>query len=273
MNNILILNDFSAEAEHALVYAQKLAQTLQANLLIWNLIEPVSRLSAPALVVAGCKIAESYDAAYSTQTLLNQTYPDGGGLGTITHLTKKDTEGLTLHELVQKYQIDLIIKGTGNHAQPLDRLTSQFLRKTLCPVLVVPQQAAWVNVKQMVYLTDLRYCRTHITGYLKQMANQLNAALALAHITAAKLPEPETNYAISLYRQAIGHNPDQLQLSFQHITEPCINKAADVLIDVLHNNWLAMAYDKHHHKALNAACNTGQQKPAEINVPLLLFNC
>lgn len=272
MNNILILNDFSAEAEHALAYAQKLAQTLQANLLIWNLIEPVSRLSAPALVAVGCKIAESHND-YSTQALLNQACPDGAGLGAITHLSKKDTDGFTLHELIQKHQINLIIKGTGNHAEALDRLTSQFLRKTLCPVLIVPQQAAYVNIKQTVYLTDLRYCRAHITGYLKQMAHQLNAGLALAHITAAKLPEPETNYAVSLYLKAIGHNPDQLQLSFQHITEPCINKAADVLIDVLHNNWLAMAYDKHHHKALNAACNTGQQKPAEINVPLLLFNC
>ncbi|WP_342645904.1 universal stress protein [Mucilaginibacter sp. CSA2-8R] len=272
MNNILLLNDFSAEAEHAFTYAQKLAQTLQANLLIWNLIEPVSRQSAPALVAAGRETANSTDA-YITQTLLNQAYPDGVGLGTITHFTKKDTEGFTLHELVQKHQVNLIIKGTGSHGHALDKLTSQFLRKTLCPVLLVPQQAEYIGIKQMVYLTDLRYCRAHITGYLKQIAHQLNAGLAMAHITAAKLPEPETTYALTLYRQAIGSNSNQLNLSFQHITEPCINKAADVLINALHNNWLAMAYGKHHHNALSTACATGQQKPAEINVPLLLFNC
>jgi nucleotide-binding universal stress UspA family protein len=272
MNNILLLNDFSATAEHALAYAKKLAQTLQANLLIWNLKESVQKQSIKNLVTVGRR-----DAGIRTsnlpEALLNDVLKEIEEFGVITYLTKEDTERYTLHELVQKHQIDLIVKGTESHAHAFDKLTSQFLTKTLCPVLVVPQQAEWVTVMQMVYLTDLRYCRAHITSYLKQIAHQLNAGLALAHITAAKLPEPETNYALSLYRQAIGHNPNQLNLSFQHITEPCINKAADVLINVLHNNWLAMAYNKHHHTALNAACKAGQQKPAEINVPLLLFNC
>jgi len=272
MNNILLLNDFSAEAEHAFAYAQKLAQTLQANLLIWNFKEPEQKQSALNLLTAGHNGAVS-STTYLPETLLNYALPALTENAQVTCITNKDTDGYTLHELIKKHRIDLIVKGTESHTHALDRLTSQFLSKTLCPVLVVPQQAQLVNVKQMVYLTDLRYCRAHITGYLKQVAHQLNAGLALAHITAAKLPEPETNYAVSLFRQAIGHNTDQLNLSFQHITEPCINKAADVLIDVLENNWLAMAYGKHHHNALNAACNTGQQKPAEITVPLLLFNC
>lgn len=272
MNNILLLNDFSAQTTHAFAYAKKLARTLQVNLLIWDLKEPVQKQPIQNLVTIGRRDAGS-QKSNSTETLLNDVLKEIEESGVITYLTKKDTEGYTLHELVQKHQIDLVIKGTESHANPLDKLTSQFLIKTLCPVLVIPQQAEWKGVKQMVYLTDLRYCRAHITNYLKQVANQLNAGLALAHITAAKLPEPETNYAITLYRKAIGHNPNQLNLSFQHITEPCINKAADVLIDVLHNNWLAMAYGKHHHTALSAVCNNSQQKPAEINVPLLLFNC
>ncbi len=272
MNNILLLNDFSADAEHAFAYAKKLAQTLQVNLLVWNLKDSVQKQPIQNLITIGRRDVGS-QKSNSTENLLNDVLKEIEESGVITYLTKKDTEGYTLHELIQKHQIKLIVKGTESHADAFDKFTSQFLTKTLCPVLVVPQQAKWVDVKQMVYLTDLRYCRAHITNYLKQIAYQLNAGLALAHITAAKLPEPETNYALSLYRQAIGHNPNQLNLSFQHITEHCINKAADVLIDVLHNNWLAMAYGKHHHTALHTACNNRQQKPAEINVPLLLFNC
>lgn len=272
MNNILLLNDFSAEAEHAFTYAKKLAQTLQVNLLVWDLKEPVQKQPTPNLIIVGRRDTGSQKSNLS-EDLLNDVLKEIEESGVITYLTKQNTEDYSLHELIQKHQINLIVKGTESHTNALDKLTSQFLTKTLCPVLVVPQQAEWVDVKQMVYLTDLRYCRAHITNYLKQIAHQLNAGLALAHITAAKLPEPETNYAVALYRQAIGHNPNELNLSFQHITEPCINKAADVLIDVLHNNWLAMAYGKHHHTALNAACNNSQQKPAEINVPLLFFNC
>jgi nucleotide-binding universal stress UspA family protein len=272
MNNILLLNDFSAEAEHAFAYAQKLAQTLQANLLIWNLKEPEQKQSALNLLTAGHDSAVS-STTYLPEPLLNYASPAITEDARVTYITNKDTDSYTLHELIKKHRIDLIVKGTESHTHILDRLTLQFLSKTLCPVLVIPQQAQLVSVKQMVYLTDLRYCRAHITGYLKQIAHQLNAGLALAHITAAKLPEPETNYAVSLFRQAIGHNTNQLNLSFQHITEPCINKAADVLIDVLDNNWLAMAYGKHHHNALNAACSKGEQEPIEITVPLLLFNC
>jgi|GEM_PF-6521965 len=36
MKNILLLNDFSAEAEHALAYGTMLATALNAQLLIWN---------------------------------------------------------------------------------------------------------------------------------------------------------------------------------------------------------------------------------------------
>jgi len=272
MTNILLLNDFSATAEHALAYAQNLAQSLQANLLVWNLKESTQKQSVFNLITASLGLTDN-DEADQYQTLSSDALPGFEKDDTFTCLSPKDTEGVTLHQIVQEHNIDLIVKGTDSHAIALDKLTTQFLTKTLCPVLMVPQQARFVDIKQMVYLTDLRYCRTHITGYLKQMAKQLNAGLALAHITAAKLPEPETNYALSLFRKAIGHNPHGLNLSFQHITEPCINKVADVLIEVLNNDWLAMAYGKHHHTALNAACNKATQNPAEINVPLLLFNC
>jgi hypothetical protein len=268
MRNILLLNDFSPEAAHALAYGRMMATHLNVNLLVWNIDEP-RQVKAKVLVHAQSRNArrERPAAAVTSKGLLvNHTPATQAPVKTLQLL---DTVNKTIHQIVTEQKVELIIRGVETIYTPVDSTTTRIMRNTCCPVLLVPQDAELKPAERMVYLTDLRYCRHQISNYLKNLATAFQSRYSIAHLSAG-LPEPEANYAISMYEQIISHTPTAVEVTFNHIKEKNVKKAADVLIHTMQNDLMAMAYGRYHFKTLT---DQGAPLPEleQTAVPLLLF--
>ncbi|WP_345953410.1 universal stress protein [Mucilaginibacter sp. PAMB04168] len=268
MKNILLLNDFSPEAAHALAYGQMLAAHLQVNLLVWDIDEPKKATTAKVLVHVAAKNSTIHrpTSAATSKSVQHSPVPATNA----KTLQLMETVNKTVHEIVLEQNVQLIIKGTKSIFSQVDEFASRVLCTTYCPVLLVPKDAAFRPLKRMVYMADLRYCRYQISSYLRSMAHVFKSSYSIAHISASGLPEPEENYAISLFQKIAGRRNDGIKITFNHIKERNVKKAADVLINTMHNDLIAMAYRRFHFKSL-----TDQQVQVAgtdaLPVPLLLF--
>ena len=263
MKNILLLNDFSAEAEHALAYGTMLATALNAQLLIWNVNTYAAKSRELVYVL---KNGQQQIARPTEQEVISSMADHP----LITILDKKDTENRTVHEIACKNNVQLVIKGVRDIQDTIEEQALKVLTKSCCPLMLVPAQAPLTLFKQMAYLADLRYCRNNINSYLKELAHELNANLAIAHISVASIPEPDADYAQQLYKKVIGPNPNNISLSFNQIKERNVKKAADVLVHVMKNDLLVMTYNKFHFSMLTAK-DVASTDLHELNVPLMVF--
>lgn len=267
MKNILLLNDFSTEAEHALAYGTLLATALQTNLLVWNICERVKPEAKRELVYVGTM-------GQQNNTLMSLPEKEAVEIThvhpLVKYLTKKDTDQCTVQEIVTQHSIQMVIKGVNDPLNPLDKLANQVLTTSCCPLLLVPAHASLKLFEQATYISDLRYCRNNINSYLKDITHELNTGFTVAHISTSNIPELDGNYAQSLYKEIIGTNYHNTDLSFSHVKERDVRKATDVLIHMMNTDLLVMVYRKYHYNSLTA--KTGEQTGMEdINVPMLLF--
>lgn len=265
MKNILLLNDFSPEAEHALAYGTMLATALNAQLLVWNINEYATSMATRRQLVYVLKDGQPQ----VTQPTEKEALSSMADHPLITILDKKDINNRTIHEVACKNDVQLIIRGVKDIHARLDSMSAQVVTKSCCPLMLIPAQAPLNLFKQLAYIADLRYCRNNINGYLKELAHELQANLSIAHISVASIPEPEAEYAKELYRKVIGPNPHNINLSFNQIKERDVKKAADVLVHVMQTDLLVMTYNKYHFSMLTDKENMAQMH--DLNVPLLVF--
>ncbi|MDT3405525.1 hypothetical protein [Mucilaginibacter terrae] len=265
MKNILLLNDFSAEAEHALAYGTMLATALNAKLLVWNIDNYASSMNANRqLVYLQKNGAQQFVKPTEQEVLSSMTeHP------LINLLSKEDINNRTIHEVAGKNDVQLVIKGVNTIYEPLDTISAQVVTKSCYPLMLIPRNAPLNLFKQFAYIADLRYCRNNINGFLKELAHNVQANLSIAHISVASIPEPEAEYAKELYRKVVGPNPNNISLSFNQIKERNVKKAADVLVHVMQTDLLVMTYNKYHFSMLTAKDNTAELH--DLNVPLLVF--
>lgn len=263
MKNILLLNDFSAEAEHALAYGTMLATALNAKLLVWN----VNTYAAQSRHLVYILKNGQQQVAKPTE---HETISSMADHPLISILNKNDTENRSVHQIACKNDVQLVIKGVKNIQDKIDAEALKVVTKSCCPLMLIPQQAPVTLFKQIAHLADLRYCRNNINSYLKDLAHQLNSNLSIAHISVASIPEPEAGYAKELYYKVIGPNPHNINLSFNQIRERNVKKAADVLVHVMKNDLLVMTYNKFHFSMLTTH-DASSAELNELHVPLLVF--
>ncbi|WP_295768569.1 universal stress protein [uncultured Mucilaginibacter sp.] len=266
MKNILLLNDFTPEAEHAISYATMLATALKARVLVWNVSHQATKTAVKRELVYVLKNGQQQVVRPTEQEALNNLADHP----LINVLDDKDTINRTVHEIACNNNIQLVIKGVRSIEDKIEQHALKVVTKSCCPLLLVPKQAPLNLFKQIAYLADLRYCRNNINSYLKEVAHEVNANLSIAHISVASIPEPEVNYAMELYKKAIGPNPNNISLSFNQIKERNVRKAADVLIHVMKNDLLVMTYNKYHFSMLTSK-GPLLNAAHDLNVPLMVF--
>ena len=271
MKNILVINDFSPEAGHALAYGTMMATVFGTKLYVWNIEYNRITKAVKELV---CVSSKSTNAAinFTINNSASHTTDKANYVSTTT-LSDLDTDNLSVHEVVVKYEVQLIIKGVNSIFSPLDQFAAKALATSYCPLLLVPQHASLKPLKRMVYMADLRYCRIPVFNYLKEVAKNFNSGSAIAQTSASGLPDVEENYGKSLYEAFVKANSSSntsIDYTFNHIKERNTKKAADVLVHMMHTDFIAMAYRKFHFTSLTSQDN---HLPGvhHIPVPVMLF--
>lgn len=183
MQTILVPVDFSQASHNAASYAAELAKAFHAKLLLFHaymMPTPVSEI--PYVMVTADEMQKENE---------RQLKKDADKL---TNTYQVETEWLVrigvpsdeIRELTREAHVDMVVmgmKGAGGIDKIIGSTTSSAIRKSLKPVIVVPHDAAFSPIKNIIYVNDALHKSTlHILHPLLQITGHFHARVHVLEI-------------------------------------------------------------------------------------------
>lgn len=274
MKTILVINDQSAAAEHAALFALDIAKKMQANILLANM-NGVHEPNQPELM----EMSHHYNEVDSEQSFLlidrlraNSNRDDNFK----PWIDVVNFDGLTNDEIINSvisHDVWMMITGAAEGLCEVDAKkpnVQAILNRVRCPLLIIPESYNGIGFKSMVYCADLRFCRVMVAKYLAELARPYQANLMFANLSAKGLPHMDDNYALTVFKEEIYNKVHYEQLYFNNIKERDLCKAADVMINTMHTDLLAVVHHRFHFTEMIGA-HIHHSLPEYLTVPVIVF--
>jgi nucleotide-binding universal stress UspA family protein len=255
MKNILVLTDFSEVANNAAEYAIKLAADLKANVFLFNAIN--ARENAMALSINE-DTADSDEPAAECLVKLNalskklQTISKGGAAyePSLSTLLQPGNVKDCINRIVADNKIDIIIMGARQYKDFPGFLFGTNVRDVVeaaqCPVLIINKHTLYETVKNIFYVTDLRYYDLKILLLLIKFAKALNSDVSLLHVGTDGLPTLSNSGISALFNDTIAPYVNYKHLTYQKANDIDSQAVIGNIIKDNRMDILAMAHKKYH---------------------------
>lgn len=269
MKTIVVLNDGSSAAAHAAKLAYMIAKKVQATLLLVETSKIKAAVTSKIMAVASFQTPVVKNLLLETLSELDQTA--AGHSPELTTVEMYSASAAQLAELANTKNAWMVVYGISITSASARELNLQsLLNKLCCPLLIVPEHWDLKPVERLTYIADLRYCRLSIVRFLAELAEPLQAAFSIAHLSAKGLPPIEENYGRQLFADNIAVKVKYKKPGFNNIREKDVRKAVDVIINGMRNDMLALVNHRFHFKEIIGDYLT-HQLSAHLSIPLLLF--
>ena len=268
MKTLLVLNDYTPEAEHALAYSIMLASGLHTRILVWNLREQPQH--ERQFVKANTKNADIEPSIKWLEKVKLSIGNDQDYEPSIHFLTEMETLTKGLHELVISNNVDLVIRGISSKTENKGPGINVILKKTHCPLMLISEETPLTVPENIFYLTDLRFCRREVVSFAKKISDEFNSHITIAHCSDPDLPNLNEKYASILFKDTVAQNNKQHNISFTYVKDRDFKRVTDVLINTLHARLLLLESKSAHFKALTSK-NRHMLEFAELTVPVVIF--
>lgn len=190
MKTILVPVDFSEQSRNAAYHAAEIAKSLNARLLLFHaymMPTPVSEV--PYVMVTVDELQKDNENLIKKEAAhLNEKY----GME-IEWLVRIGVPSDEIKQVTEERDIHLVVmgmKGVGGIDKIIGSTTINAIRKLHVPLLVVPQNARFVPLQNILYATDLNYeINTRLLQPLVELVKKHNAHL---HILNIKTPGTNT---------------------------------------------------------------------------------
>lgn len=187
MKKIICPTDLSPTANNAIEYAAKLAQKINAELEIFN----VQVISAASPIASGIEVSEN---TATTAAILNKMQNEISRTFNISCKYNITTTTETLEKAIGKKatESNLIVMGTNGTDDLYQYIfgtnTYQVIRKSKCPLLIVPEGVNFKSIRKIVFAWD--YSRDNKESFfqLKELLGIFNAEITFLHISKEKSP-------------------------------------------------------------------------------------
>ncbi|MFI5136827.1 MAG: universal stress protein [Sphingobacteriales bacterium] len=191
MKTILVLTDFSKKAENAAIYALKIAEKSQANIILFNSFEKFQSVNVPE---SGSWVYEDYEMIKNEslaelkklENYIIAHHKTGVFEPNISLLNELGLDlASSVNQLVRDRKIDLIVMGTKGD----DTISHLFygsdacgvLDNAGCPVLFIPETSTFDSFKNIVFANDLKKDYKEAIGFLISLAQLDNSHIILTH--------------------------------------------------------------------------------------------
>lgn len=239
MKNILLMIDLSAKKDNVSQYALKLAQQLKSNIVLSYIIDEAAGDYAQALSELE-KLKGAFENSFKPEEYKS----------VITCLVEKGEFTNAVQGLVKELHIELILMGAADGKNDTGFLFGSKVRdivdKVNCPILLIPEQVKFQGIKNILYVTDMRYSAPEIVTQLVALADPLNVQVSILHVCADGLPDLAEETINDLFTDAISSSIRQrlkvYKASKKNPAEPVISQ----LIADGQQGILAIAHRKQH---------------------------
>lgn len=188
IKTILFPTDFSDAANNAFAYALSMAETLEAEVVLFHAFHP-SRVDLE-LIPTGIyeELAkEEFEEAVVQLKSFEEEFQHR--LRKNVPVSHKITHGFAKDQILKiadEIQPDFIVMGTSGANHFIDKLlgsvTSAVIAKADCPVLAIPKEATFRKITQVVYATNFEEEQMEVFEELLSFTHKLDAKLTCVHI-------------------------------------------------------------------------------------------
>jgi nucleotide-binding universal stress UspA family protein len=272
MKNILVLIDLSAGSEQIVRLALKLAKKIDANLILCDVLN--TSLHKTALFDSidhwALEDDEYCDANELAALLKHESGDEENGHITIDCGDFMDFYPEKIRDLIVEKEICMIMLGI-RHVKELktnapDNYARQLIDHANCPVFLIPDHADVTDLDKIAYLTDLRYCDTHVVNLLKSF----NATVFVTHVSAWGTTDMDDAYAQEFLTEEIAANVHYSKLFLRNIKGD--NRKTDLDRIALSTGIKAIAIVNKKHQMLDKFIQTEAGKDRYYHkLPLLIM--
>jgi nucleotide-binding universal stress UspA family protein len=191
MKTILVLTDFSINAEYTAYYALKFAQKINANLLLCNIyaLPPGKERKALDVWPKGPYESNSNNDLGEITARL-KTELDKGDKGDFRpEIDQYSKEGLvidTVNDIVSTHHIlmAIISMHSGNFLETLisGNHVIDIIEKATVPVLIIPYQVRFRDYKTIAFATDLTLTDIDVLRSLSTLAKYTGSDILITHV-------------------------------------------------------------------------------------------
>ncbi|UOE49783.1 universal stress protein [Mucilaginibacter sp. SMC90] len=249
MKTILVLTDFSINADYVAHYALELAQQLRANLLVCNVYQDNANEKSPdekSWPLRACEEASINDLGELTARLkARRNKQDISSDGFRPEILQCSLEGVVDQQLkVLTAKHDLLMAVISNHSA--NNLSGDFgknhtkaiIEKAGIPVLVVPYQVRFKPYRNIVFASAMNADEIPVLRSLTDLAKHSDATLLLAHVAAVTSGTRRARSAFEAFCDQIPARINYPNISYANINAKDVARGlkettADTAVDLL----------------------------------------
>ncbi len=194
MKTILVLTDFSKNAEHAAKAAIVLSENLHTNVLLYNVVlgVPIAPYYAQGILVTENDLwlhEESKNKLDSLAERLETEDPAACGQfsPSINVQCGEGSLGDNIVDIIEHHNIELIIMGAKT-SSTFDHIlfgsdTNSVIKHTTRPVLVIPQQSDLKSIQKVTFASDFSNGDLNAVNYLVTLGRVFHFNLEIVHVS------------------------------------------------------------------------------------------
>ena len=282
MKTILVLTDFSINADYVAHYALKLAQKIEANLLLCNVYEvPADEQNADrkAWPMRACEensINDLSDLAMRLKTELDNEI-DTKFKPDIQQCSEEGLVGDKLNELAADHEVllALISMHSANNLTNFLRTNNAWdiIENATFPVMVIPYQVRFKNYKLIAFATTISQTDKNILVSLSGLAKYSDSQILLTHVSNENSDDGKEESMIKQFFSQIPSKINYPKIIYHNIKSDNVTVSLKWLTAHTDIDLLVLVHQKRSlfQRVFNRSVT---QKLAEYpGKPLLIFPC
>ncbi len=187
MKNIVVATDLSVTARNAYRYARALSKTLGVGLTLVHIKENV--MSMTDVVRTPFPSSNDLELIKDIEELVAEENEAMGGISSEHEVKIKILSGdpvEVLSGLSKTDATDLIVIGTTGLSDVLAKIfgsvSTKVSNKAQCPVILVPRNAKWKNIEQILYASDHDSMKAEFAQDIIDFAVKMNAGIHFVNV-------------------------------------------------------------------------------------------
>ncbi|MGE5108343.1 MAG: universal stress protein [Sphingobacteriales bacterium] len=232
MKNVIIPVDFSETSLNAARYAANmLAGLAEANVILYNMFSKLEEADTAT------EYLESLEKEFKNKGVLN------------TEIIKEQGDDLidSLDRLAFQKAASLIVMGITGRSPVAQTLigshTLKMAEKNVCPVLIIPPDAKYNNIKNIAFTSDFKEVESIPVLFIKKMLDLFKANLHVINVDSEHYISLDENYEIAKKKikdMLSEYTPEFYFMRWNNFQEAINQFAEDYNIDLI------LIIPKHH---------------------------